>query len=381
MCSMDYTLLDSGEGKKLESFGPITLIRPSYAAIWPKSFPNLWEGANAEYRRRGEEGEWYSPRSSLPQEWRISFKGIDCTLKPTSFGHLGVFPEHSGFWPWLKTAIDSHKTCRVLNLFAYTGATSIFAAQCGAYVCHVDSSRAAVRWAQKNVENNSLPEKRIFWIIEDVFSFLKREIRRKKKYDVLLLDPPSYGRGTKGEIFKIDRDFVKSYAGVGSDDCYLFNPNLVGRGSWNDLKNLRHTITREWDFENLEVRENLEIEEEYLGLDEIKNNQKQYQVKEINQEHDETTKVKNTEIVIEEKNNSANNQYSFDKKEEPSINKKVLISNDTQPSLFDENQKEQEARLFIEKYAGILTGGFDPTKSAKELKREKLDKDLEEGRI
>ncbi|EAH5263676.1 hypothetical protein ACLJ4N_001732 [Campylobacter coli] len=185
----------------------------------------------------------------------------------------------------------------------------------------------------------------------------------------------------KKVIFKIDRDFVKSYAGVGSDDCYLFNPNLVGRGSWNDLKNLRHTITREWDFENLEVRENLEIEEEYLGLDEIKNNQKQYQVKEINQEHDETTKVKNTEIVIEEKNNSANNQYSFDKKEEPSINKKVLISNDTQPSLFDENQKEREARLFIEKFGGMFSGAYHPTKSAKELKREKLDQDLKEGKI
>ncbi|EAJ1213838.1 hypothetical protein CA966_08285 [Campylobacter coli] len=185
----------------------------------------------------------------------------------------------------------------------------------------------------------------------------------------------------KKVIFKIDRDFVKSYAGVGSDDCYLFNPNLVGRGSWNDLKNLRHTITREWDFENLEVRENLEIEEKYLGLDEIKNNQKQYQVKEINQEHDETTKVKNTEIVIEEKNNSANNQYSFDKKEEPSINKKVLISNDTQPSLFDENQKEQEARLFIEKFGGMFSGAYHPTKSAKELKREKLDQDLKEGKI
>ncbi|EPA2200847.1 hypothetical protein ACQ1FW_001367 [Campylobacter coli] len=185
----------------------------------------------------------------------------------------------------------------------------------------------------------------------------------------------------KKVIFKIDRDFVKSYAGVGSDDCYLFNPNLVGRGSWNDLKNLRHTITREWDFENLEVRENLEIEEEYLGLDEIKNNQKQYQVKEINQEHDETTKVKNTEIVIEEKNNSANNQYSFDKKEEPSINKKVLIPNDTQPSLFDENQKEQEARLFIEKFGGMFSGAYHPTKSAKELKREKLDQDLKEGKI
>ena len=157
----------------------------------------------------------------------------------------------------------------------------------------------------------------------------------------------------KKVIFKIDREFVKSYVGVGSDDCYLFNPNLVGRGSWNDLKSLRHIITTEWDFENLEV------EEEYLGLDEIKNNQEQYQVKEINKEHNEITGIKNTEIVIEEKNNTSNNQ----------------------PSLFDENQKEQEARLFIEKYAGILTGAYDSTKSAKEMKRELLDKDLEEGRI
>ncbi|EKI2510336.1 hypothetical protein PDU73_001906 [Campylobacter coli] len=185
----------------------------------------------------------------------------------------------------------------------------------------------------------------------------------------------------KKVIFKIDRDFVKSYAGVGSDDCYLFNPNLVGRGSWNDLKNLRHTITREWDFENLEVRENLEIEEEYLGLDEIKNNQKQYQVKEINQEHDETTKVKNTEIVIEEKNNSANNQYSFDKKEEPSINKKVLISNDTQPTLFDNEENNKEVLGDFWSMCGVLTGAYHPTKSAKELKREKLDQDLKEGRI
>ena len=163
----------------------------------------------------------------------------------------------------------------------------------------------------------------------------------------------------KKVIFKIDREFVKSYVGVGSDDCYLFNPNLVGRGSWNDLKSLRHTITTEWDFENLEVRENLEVMEEYESFDEIKNNQEQYQVKEINKEHNEITRIKNTEIVIEEKNNPSNNQ----------------------PSLFDENQKEQEARLFIEKYAGILTGAYDSTKSAKEMKRELLDKDLEEGRI
>ncbi|HEH4700127.1 TPA: hypothetical protein SG389_001564 [Campylobacter coli] len=184
----------------------------------------------------------------------------------------------------------------------------------------------------------------------------------------------------KKVIFKIDRDFVKSYAGVGSDDCYLFNPNLVGRGSWNDLKNLRHTITREWDFENLEVRENLEIEEEYIGLDEIKNNQKQYQVKEINQEHNEMTKVKNTEIVIEEKNNPINNQYSFDKKEEPNINKKALVSNDTQPSLFDNEENNKEMGDFWS-MCGVLTGAYHPSKSAKELKREKLDQDLKEGKI
>ncbi|EPP37772.1 Ribosomal RNA large subunit methyltransferase K/L [Chlamydia avium] len=203
---MDYTLLDSGEGKKLERFGSVTLIRPSCVAIWPKSSPDLWKDACAEYRRRGEDGQWYSLHTSVPKEWRISLRGIDCTLKPTSFGHLGIFPEHSNFWSGLEAAINNCEKCCVLNLFAYTGSTSIFASKCGATVYHVDSSKSAIKWAQKNVENNSLPEKRIFWVIEDVFAFLKREIRRKKKYDMILLDPPSYGRGTRGETFKIDRD-------------------------------------------------------------------------------------------------------------------------------------------------------------------------------
>ncbi|WP_139493178.1 hypothetical protein [Campylobacter armoricus] len=174
----------------------------------------------------------------------------------------------------------------------------------------------------------------------------------------------------KKVIFKIDRDFVKSYAGVGSDDCYLFNPNLVGRGSWNDLKNLRHTITREWDFENLEVRENLEIEEEYLGLDEIKNNQEQYQVKEINKEYNEITNEKNMEVVIEEKNNNADNIANLNLLNQNKIN-------DNEPSLFD--NKEDLGDFW--NMCGALTGAYHSTKSAKELKREKLDKDLEEGKI
>ncbi|EPP35415.1 putative 95 family protein [Chlamydia ibidis] len=203
---MDYKLLDCGEGKKLESFGRIKLVRPCYSAIWPKRSPNLWKDISAEYRRLGEDGEW-NRFSKVPEEWRISLEGVDCTLKLTPFGHVGIFPEHTGFWPALREAIKHNSDSRVLNLFAYTGASSIFSAKCGARVCHVDASKAAVRWAHKNVENNALPDKRIFWVIEDVFSFLKKEIRRGKTYDIILLDPPTYGRGPEGEVFKIDRDF------------------------------------------------------------------------------------------------------------------------------------------------------------------------------
>ncbi|AAD18671.1 putative SAM dependent methyltransferase [Chlamydia pneumoniae TW-183] len=202
---MDYKLLDSGDGNKLECFGPVTLIRPSSIAVWPKSRPELWSQAQLQYVREGERGAWKNFKR-LPEEWEVAFSDVRCLLKRTPFGHLGVFPEHMGFWPALKQAIEKHKERQVLNLFAYTGAGSIFAAKCGARVTHVDASQAAVRWAQRNVEKNAFPERRIFWVIEDVISFLKKEIRRNKKYQVILLDPPSYGRGPDGEVFKIDKD-------------------------------------------------------------------------------------------------------------------------------------------------------------------------------
>ncbi|WP_100934597.1 class I SAM-dependent methyltransferase [Candidatus Chlamydia corallus] len=202
---MDYKLLDSGDGNKLECFGPVTLIRPSSVAVWPKSKPNLWSQAQLQYIREGEKGVWKSFKR-LPEEWEISCFDVRCLLKRTPFGHLGIFPEHMGFWPALQKAIQKHEGCQVLNLFAYTGVGSIFAAKCGARVTHVDGSQAAVRWAQRNVEKNTFPDKRIFWVVEDVISFLKKEIRRNKKYRVILLDPPTYGRGPDGEVFKIDRD-------------------------------------------------------------------------------------------------------------------------------------------------------------------------------
>ncbi|WP_066483308.1 class I SAM-dependent methyltransferase [Candidatus Chlamydia sanziniae] len=203
---MDYTLLDSGDGQKLESFGRVTLIRPSSIAVWPKTVPKLWSQTAAQYVREGNSGFWQL-FTEIPPEWIISISNVHCLLKMTSFGHLGIFPEHTKFWPTLQRAIEQCAQCRVLNLFAYTGVSSIFAAQCGARVTHVDASKAAVRWAEKNVEISGLSEKRIFWVIEDVITFLKKEIRRKKSYDIILLDPPTYGRGSEGEIFKIDRDF------------------------------------------------------------------------------------------------------------------------------------------------------------------------------
>ncbi|AHH23070.1 DNA methyltransferase [Chlamydia muridarum] len=202
---MDYELLDSGDGKKLERFKDVVLIRPSATAIWPKTSPALWKQYSAEFVRVGEKGEWKYRNSHL-KEWWITIDSVSCLLKLTPFGHVGIFPEHATFWQDLSPSL-SKPSCKVLNLFAYTGASSIFCAQQGAAVYHVDASKAAVKWAQKNVEGNSFSEKRIFWIIEDVFSFLKKEIRRGKTYDVILLDPPTYGRGPDGETFKIDRDF------------------------------------------------------------------------------------------------------------------------------------------------------------------------------
>lgn len=169
----------------------------------------------------------------------------------------------------------------------------------------------------------------------------------------------------KNVIFKITPQQREEYDIVGLNS-YIINPQIIGKGSFKDLKKLRQTVIKEFDFDKLEMSQKIEVETEYDGLEEVKKNPHDYHIDDIKQ------------VAT---SNTIENQIIISKKEEPSINNKALISNNTQPTLFDENQKEQEARLFIEKYAGILTGAFDPTKSAKELKREKIDKDLEEGRI
>ncbi|EIQ2371111.1 hypothetical protein LUX15_001794, partial [Campylobacter jejuni] len=168
----------------------------------------------------------------------------------------------------------------------------------------------------------------------------------------------------KNVIFKITKEQQEEYDII-SPNSYIMNPQIIGKGSFKDLKKLRQTTIKEFDFEKLEMIQKVEVESEYEGLDEVKENPENYYIEDIKQ------------IAYP---NTIENQIIISKKE-AEVDNQTLIANDTQPSLFDENQKEREARLFVEKYAGILTGGFDPTKSAKELKREKLDKDLEEGRI
>lgn len=198
---MKYRLLDSGNQKKFEQFGDHKIVRPCAGALW-KPLLSKWD-ADAFFTRE-EKNEW---KGDLPKEWMVEHEGIRFKLFPTDFGHLGIFPEHSTLWNWAAALID--KDCVVLNLFAYSGGATLAFAKAGASVCHVDASQGMVRWAKENARLNGLQNHPIRWIVDDAMKFLKREIRRGRKYDGILLDPPSFGRGAKGEVFKIERDLTE----------------------------------------------------------------------------------------------------------------------------------------------------------------------------
>lgn len=195
---MKYALIDSGDQKKLERFGSVTLVRPCGQALWKPSNSD-WT-ADATFSREGKKG-W---DGETPDSWICEHEGIKFRLSATDFGHVGVFPEHSFLWKWAKDQVKPGS--RILNLFAYSGAATLALAKAGAEVCHVDASQGMVKWARDNAALNGLQESPIRWIIDDVLKFLKREIRRGRTYDGILLDPPSFGRGAKGEVFKIERD-------------------------------------------------------------------------------------------------------------------------------------------------------------------------------
>lgn len=194
-----YQLLDSGDGQKLEQFGEYTLLRPCPQAVWR---PSLKQEADAIFTR---EERWHYHKK-LPKQWTVLHKGVAFKVAPTDFGHLGLFPEHADLWEEMRPLIQ--KPCRVLNLFAYSGGVTLAAAQEGAEVCHLDASKGMVDWARENAALNRLEKAPIRWIVDDALKFLKREKKRESLYDGIVLDPPTFGRGSQGEVFKIERDIM-----------------------------------------------------------------------------------------------------------------------------------------------------------------------------
>jgi len=207
---IDYELLDSGEGKKLERFGQYVVVRPDPRIIWKKTLPgSTWDRADATYEQDDERGEWKF-RTLPPRPWEIGFGKLRFSLRATDFRHVGVFPEQASNWEWISTTLaqNSKKTnpVKILNLFAYTGGATMAAALAGAKVTHVDSSRPAMMWASENSKLAGIPKERVRWIQDDALKFVRREIRRGEKYDGIIMDPPRFGRGAKGEVWKLSEN-------------------------------------------------------------------------------------------------------------------------------------------------------------------------------
>lgn len=210
VCSDEqYTLLDSGEGEKLEKYGDFILSRPDPQALWRKKLAESeWDKADAVFLRDGRATEW-DIKTKMPKRWTIDFQGFKFWIKPTVFKHTGIFPEQASNWHWLeKTISEAKRPIEVINFFGYTGGATLACAKAGANVCHVDASKTAITWARENAELSNLAEKPIRWIVEDAVKFIKREIKRGHFYDGIILDPPAFGRGPTGELWKIEKDFL-----------------------------------------------------------------------------------------------------------------------------------------------------------------------------
>jgi len=205
----DYELLDSGNGQKLERFGSVILARPCAQAVWEPSHPELWASASATFDRK--DGLNWHGRERLPEEWIVTVRGVRMRLSTTDFGHLGIFPETLDLWEWIAGAVRRERETRgvaphFLNLFAYSGGATLAAAQAGAQCCHLDASKGMVEWARGNAALNGLQDAGTRFIVDDVGAFLKREVRRGRQYDCVLLDPPSFGRGKRGELYKVEKN-------------------------------------------------------------------------------------------------------------------------------------------------------------------------------
>ena len=249
----DYEILDMANGQKLERWGNVILSRPDPQIVWKdKSFPEKWKKVNAAYHRSKTGGGAWEYKKQMPKEWQINYKNLTFNIKPMGFKHTGLFPEQAVNWDWMIDKIKSEKReIKVLNLFAYTGGATVACLSAGASCTHVDSSKGMVAWAKENVISSSLQDKHVRYIVDDVVKFVNREIRRGNKYDAIIMDPPSYGRGTNGEVWQFENniyDLVELCTKVLSDTplFVLINSYTTGISSTVLANILNLTVSKKY---------------------------------------------------------------------------------------------------------------------------------------
>lgn len=236
----DYELIDADCGERLERWGNIILIRPDPQVIWNSGKnDNRWESAAAVYHRSSTGGGYWEKKGYVPDVWQIGYGDLTFNLKPMGFKHTGLFPEQAVNWSFARKLIENAKRpISVLNLFSYTGGATVACLKSGASVTHVDASRGMVSWAKENAVSSGVADRPVRWLVDDCMKFVKREIRRGKKYDAIIMDPPSYGRGPSGEIWKLETGLSELLNDTGSllsDDPLFFMLNSYTGG-------LSHTI-------------------------------------------------------------------------------------------------------------------------------------------
>ncbi|MBE6750409.1 MAG: methyltransferase domain-containing protein [Ruminococcaceae bacterium] len=231
----DYELIDADSGERLERWGDIILIRPDPQVIWSgKRKDSRWHNANAIYHRSASGGGYWEKLKNVPDVWSVSYGDLTFRLKPMGFKHTGLFPEQAVNWSLAEELIKkANREVSVLNLFAYTGAATIACLKAGAKVTHVDASKGMVQWAKENALASGVADKNVRWLVDDCLKFVKREIRRGNKYDAIIMDPPSYGRGPNGEVWKLEQQLAELLGETGkllSDDAIFFFLNSYTGG-------------------------------------------------------------------------------------------------------------------------------------------------------
>ena len=230
----DYEVLDTGDGEKLERWKGIVLRRPDPQAIWPKQDGKIWETADAVYHRSARGGGEWAFNKKLPERWTVAYRDLKFYVRPTGFKHTGLFPEQAVNWDWMANLIErAGRPVKVLNLFGYTGGATVACARAGAHVTHVDAANGMVKWAGENRALSGIGEGDVRWIVEDAGKFVAREARRGNVYDGILMDPPSYGRGPGGEVWKLEDELyplVKSCAEILSSRALFMLVNSYTTG-------------------------------------------------------------------------------------------------------------------------------------------------------